>query len=115
MTTANGAYCVLQEARVTRPVVWAGGLHSGWNARMRAGWGVPRAVFSVGPSIRWTILPRFLGEKKNFLLLSRLPPSGGRGPSGLVARPEYGSYLLVALSFLVDTRLGLVGGGAPPL
>ena len=40
MTTASGACCIAGARDAA--VVWAGGLHSGWNARMRTGWGSAR-------------------------------------------------------------------------
>jgi hypothetical protein len=111
MTTANGAYCVLQEARVTRPVVWAGGLHSGWNARMRAGWGVPRAVFSVGPSIRWTILPRFSGEKENFSVAIQAPSLGRERPLWLGGAPRVRFLPAGGAFFLGGYPVGFGWGG----
>lgn len=52
--------------------VWAGGLHSGWNARrMRFDRRSPPSLHCCW----WKIY---------YLLLSRLPPSGGRGPSCLL-------------------------------
>lgn len=113
MTTASGAYCIVELSLSLRgrgwgevfavagardaAVVWAGELHSGWNARMRAGWGV-RAPFSSKKNGRSTRSvnnsPFWFGGRK-FLLLSRLPPSGGRGPWWRALS----TYLLVTLSW----------------
>lgn len=66
----GGEKCLQLQVFRDATVVWAGGLHSGWNARMRVEWGSARR--KVGPPF---MLRSFL---ENFYLLSRLPPSGGR-------------------------------------
>lgn len=45
----GGEKCLQLQVFRDATVVWAGGLHSGWNARMRESSGGPRAVRSVPP------------------------------------------------------------------
>lgn len=47
-------------------VVWAGGLHSGWNARMRVESGDPRAVRSVPPFLRTPVWKLFAIQAPSF-------------------------------------------------
>ena len=86
MTTASGAYCIAGARDAA--VVWAGGLHSGWNARMRTGWGSARRFRqrkgSVPPFGEQFSLG-FGGEKK-FSVAIQAPSLGRERP--LVARPE---------------------------
>jgi hypothetical protein len=86
MTTASGAYCIAGARDAA--VVWAGGLHSGWNARMRTGWGSARRFRqrkgSVPPFGEQFSLG-FGGEKKNSVAI-QAPSLGRERP--LVARPE---------------------------
>ena len=68
MTTASGACCIAGARDAA--VVWAGGLHSGWNARMRTGWGSARRFRQREGSVppfgeQFSSPSGFLGEKKN--------------------------------------------------
>lgn len=111
MTSASGTCCDVAGAR-DAGVVWAGGLHSGWNARMRAGWRDPCAPVPSpwggegGRSPSNPVAPS-IGKEEEFCLLSRLPPSGGRGspwtpgPGGVRPRVMASSSALAGLSFLV--------------
>jgi hypothetical protein len=112
MTSASGAYCIVKpvpvpergrgvgekclQLQVCRDagVVWAGGLHSGRNARNGAEWGSARQV--SGRSLRLAKCSRRFGGR-NVVLLSGLPPSGGRGPRGVVvaARRALCMYLSI--------------------
>jgi hypothetical protein len=103
MTTASGAYCI-GGAR-DAAVVWAGGLHSGWNARMRAGWGSARRFRQR----KWSVPP--FGEQfslgfwgREMISVAIQAPSLGR-ERPLVARPE---CVTTGDAFLVVPE---VGGG----
>lgn len=76
------------QATVTRPWCGPGGYIQVGMRGCEPGGGVPRAVFvkeeGRSPPFGEQFSPSWGEEKRYFLLLSRLPPSGGRRPLGLV-------------------------------
>jgi hypothetical protein len=96
MTSASGTCCDVAGAR-DAGVVWAGGLHSGWNARMRAGWRDPCAPSpplgegkGVGPPRIRRLLR--LGRKRNSVCYPGSLPREGEAAPGppvrVVCAPE---------------------------
>ena len=113
MMFASAAYCIVKlppvlyrgggekclQLQVLRDatVVWAGGLHSGWNARMRVEWGSARR--EVGPPIH---APLLFG---NVLFAIQAPSLGGerlhattRGRGGVGCLPALPAWSVVTLT-----------------
>ena len=105
----GGEKCLQLQVLRDATVVWAGGLHSGWNARMRVEWGSARR--EVGPPIH---APLLFGK-----LLFCYPGSLPRG--GEIACDDSGTeeepiIILCEWGVVVLSRgpaVVCVGGGLP--